>query len=259
MKTETAHKLVVDGHVHLYPCFDPARFLTTAQSRLATAARRNGAEAGALLFTETARDNAFEALKDGTLLPPGWQVDSTEGDPAIVLRSDRGGLPLIIVAGRQIQTRERIEVLALASDAPPPAEGTSLAEVLATLAADGVPALLPWGVGKWMGKRGRIVVKTFAETPGLLAGDNAGRPLGWRAPALFADHPVLPGSDPLPYPGAEANVGCYGGVLDGPFDLSRPGAAIRTRLAGLTKSPPSFGRRAGPAGFVTAQMRLRIG
>lgn len=259
MTNETTHKLVVDGHVHLYPCFDTARFLTAAQTNLAAAAHRYGAGAGALLFTETARDNAFDALKEGSLLPPGWQAEGAADDPALLLRSERGGLPLIIVAGRQIQTRERIEVLALASDAPVPADGTALAEVLATLAADGVPAVLPWGVGKWMGDRGRIVTQTFAQTPGLLAGDNAGRPVGWPAPALFADHPVIPGTDPLPYSGAETNVGRYGFVLEAPVALSRPGAAIRAWLAGLAASPPSFGRRAGPTGFAVGQARMRMG
>ena len=259
MTGRSANKLLVDGHVHLYPCFDPDRFLAAALSNLSAAAHRiGGVTAGALLFTETARDSAFNALTLGALVPSGWTVESAEGDPALVLRSAVGGLPLVIVAGRQIQTKERIEVLAVGSDAPPPPDGTPLADVLATLAVDGVPMILPWGVGKWMGERGRIVARTFAETPGLLAGDNAGRPLGWRAPEIFSKCPVLPGSDPLPYPGAETNVGSYGFVLDGPVDLSRPGATIRERLCGLAVSPPRFGNRAGPVDFVSSRVRFRL-
>lgn len=259
MTGDTANKLLVDGHVHLYPCFDPDRFLAAAHSNLTAAARQiGGVSAGALLFTETARDFAFDALKSGALAHSGWIVESAEGDPALVLRSAEGGLPLVIVAGRQIQTKERIEVLAVGSEAPPPPDGTPLADVLATLAANGVPMILPWGVGKWMGERGRIVARTFAETPGLLAGDNAGRPLGWRAPEIFSKWPVLPGSDPLPYPGAEANVGSYGFVLEGPVDLSRPGAVIRDRLSGLADSPARFGSRAGPVDFVTSRVRFRM-
>jgi hypothetical protein len=102
------------------------------------------------------------------------------------------------------------------------------------------------------------VTEALAAHPGILLGDNAGRPLGWPAPAVFDRAPVLPGTDPLPYPGAEAGVGRYGFLLEGAIDLDRPGAAIRAQLAGLTASPRHIGRRVGPVGFIAGQTRIRL-
>ena len=263
LSADTVTAVLVDGHVHLYPEFDPARFVVAAATNLAAAAHAAGIgpdrTANVLLLVETPRETGFADLRDGSLVLSGWRAEAAAlGDPAVILTPETGGQPLILVAGRQIQTAERIEVLAFATTAAPPADGTSLDEVLAALATQGVPAVLPWGAGKWIGRRGRRVRAALAAHPGVLLGDNAGRPIGWPSPKIFDRAPVLPGSDPLPYPGAEAGVGRYGFLLEGPIDLARPGAAIRDALLGLTATPRRVGRRVGPLGFIVGQTRMRL-
>lgn len=248
----TGGRVAVDGHVHLYPAFDVGRWLEAAAANLAAAGR--DVEAGVLLLTETADEGAFDRLGGG--VPAPWTRVACP-EPAAHVLTRPGALPLVVVAGHQIETAERIEVLALAGPRPCP-DGTPLDDVLAALAAAGTPAILPWGVGKWLGGRGRIVAKTLAAHPGVLLGDNAGRPRGWPAPAAFDGRVVLPGTDPLPRPGAEAGVGRYGFLLDGPLDAARPAADLCARLGRLASSPPRFGRRRGPLAATADQVRLRL-
>ena len=116
------------------------------------------------------------------------------------------------------------------------------------LAAGGL-AVLPWGFGKWWGRRGRVLDR-FLETadPGrVFLGDNGGRFAGAGEPRQFAlarrrSIPILPGSDPLPLAGDAHRVGSYGFVLDGPLDSTRPAAALKARLLALRDQPRGYGR-----------------
>lgn len=254
--------MLIDSHVHLYPAFDRARLLAAAAANLAAAARGLGGPAGAgvLFLTETCRDEAFAEMAAGQGVPDGWRVEGFAEDPQALRLLGQGGVELLIVAGRQLVSAERLEVLAVGHRDTAP-DGRPAAEILAGLRAAGVPAILPWGVGKWIGARGRLVAELVAAAPGpgLLLGDNAGRPLGWATPPLFRTGlPVLPGSDPLPVSGADVEAGRYGFVLEGAPDPVRPAADIRARLMAMTAQPVRFGRRTGPLGFVRRQTQLRL-
>lgn len=246
----------VDGHVHLYPCFDLEHGLDAAQANLATARRSTGlsdGSPGVLLLTETAAEGAFARL--AALSGTPWRLDRPEETALVLTRP--GAPPLVVVAGRQVQTAERIEVLAIGTTRPG-GDGTPLADLLDALTAEGTPAILPWGVGKWLGKRGRLVAETAAARPDLLLGDNAGRPVGWPAPPAFAGRVVLPGTDPLPFRGAEAGIGRFGFVLPGDLDLAAPASDLRRRLGALKTSPRGFGRRSGPLRAARDQILLRL-
>ena len=70
--------VLIDGHVHIYPDFDLSTFLDAAS-------RNFPGRRGCLLLTETARDDAFAALRDAQGLPAGWQVQTFADDPAAVV------------------------------------------------------------------------------------------------------------------------------------------------------------------------------
>ena len=250
-----AGAVAIDGHVHLYPEADLGRLFTAARDNLTRACPR--ATAIGLLLTETARDDAFAALASGSGVPPGWSVRSFPEDSAALEVDDGAGRPLLLVAGRQIVTAEGLEVLAPAT-ALRFADGRPVAEVLAELHAAGAPAILPWGLGKWLGARGGRVTELFAVGgAGLLAGDNAGRPPFWPRPAVFDRAPMLPGTDPLPVPGAETDVGRYGFVLEGGLDPQRPAADLAARLFALASQPAVIGRRQGLGQVIARQRALR--
>jgi hypothetical protein len=242
-----------DTHVHLYPCHDLRAALDGARARL-DGAGAAPADVRVLLLSERRTDRMFAALRDGAAGPlGGWRCAGGAGG-ALVLSAPGGGA-LHVLAGRQLVTRERLEVLALATEAAFD-DGLSVREALgAVRAAGGVP-VLPWAPGKWFFARGRIVAELLADSvPGdFLVGDTALRPLGWPEPALMRaarerGFAVLAGSDPLPFPGEEHRAGRYGVEFDGAFDPARPAASIRAllptpgRLIGRRLSFPGVVRR----------------
>ncbi|MEY8800942.1 hypothetical protein AB9K35_11565 [Leisingera sp. XS_AS12] len=192
-------------------------------------------------------------------MPVGWRLQRLPDDPAAaVLHRERDGAALTVIAGRQVITAERIEVLALAT-VRRFRDGCPAGELLAELWEAGIPAVLPWGVGKWLGRRGRLVAELLhvQAGPGLFLGDNAGRPRVWPTPALFRQRPVLPGSDPLPVPGAEVGAGGYGFALEGRLDQGRPATDLRARLMALTGNPRVTGGRRGLVAVLAEQFALR--
>ncbi|MCL6285287.1 hypothetical protein M3P21_17295 [Ruegeria sp. 2012CJ41-6] len=246
--------ILVDGHVHLYGSADRQRFFEAAWRNLSAAVPAVATYwQGCLLLTETARDSAFEALRSDAP-PDGWKLRTIPQDPgALVLHRD--GAALTVIAGRQVVTSEGIEILALPTTRRFE-DGQPAAALLAELHDDAIPAVLPWGLGKWMGRRGRLVAELARSGPGVSLGDNAGRPPGWRVP-LFGGAVVLPGTDPLPLPGAEDGVGRYGFTLPGRLDPDRPAIDMAQRLLALDTQPPVFGQRRTLGAVLSEQIALR--
>lgn len=235
-------RVAVDMHVHLYPYYDAHALLTAAARNLQEAAPT--ADRFALYLTDRAGQHAFRDLRDGTLKPPVWHLQTTP-DPHALLFSTRDERRLLVLAARQIVTRERLEVLALGT-AEEIADGAPAAEVVARVRAAGALPVLPWGLGKWLGARGRQVRALIeAAQPGELAvADTCLRPalLGESSllrAARARNLPVLAGTDPLPRLGEEEMAGRFGVLVEGAFDedhaavsltglLSRAGAHLQT-------------------------------
>lgn len=223
-------RLLVDGHVHLHAAHDEVAMMESSFQRL----RSFAPGLPTLFLTECAGVSVFEKWRDG---PARVGVRQTgEGESIVV--DDR----LLILAGRQVVTRERIEVLALATTSRIK-DGLGLEETLDQVEQAGAVAVLPWGLGKWLGARGKRI-EEVAASRSLLLGDNAGRPGFWPEPGIFKRHPVLPGTDPLRASGEERLVGGYGFLLDCEIELDRPADSIRHALLQLKAGgPPRIGRR----------------
>lgn len=246
-------EFIVDGHVHVHPAYDERSFLTAARENLS----RHGDGMPTLLLAEMAGANVFARWRSGNA---PWEVTLTDEPHSLLLGKPSAPnlqpSTLLVIAGRQIATAERLEVMALFSD-DRFEDGQSLDRTLDAVTGAGALPLLPWGVGKWSGRRGQLVARA-AKRPGVLLGDNAGRPLGWPEPSIFHRHVVLPGTDPLRLRSEESVVGTYGFKLHGEFDMRTPARDIRSALEKLTRSPERFGRRVGPAGFLRQQAALRL-
>jgi hypothetical protein len=257
---------LVDGHVHLHDCFEVPDFLDAAAANLAAAAKRlglPGKPTGCLLLAEAQGVDGFARLADGTASTGAWRVSPT-GEPVSLMARRQGALPIVLVAGRQIVSRERLEVLAVGTRATF-ADGRPLDQALAGVMAADAVAVVPWGVGKWQGARGRLIADLLERDRdrSLFVGDNGGR-LGFAPrPKLFARAqrrcvPVLAGSDPLPSPGQLAKVGGYGFVAAVDLDAQAPFAALRGYLQGLATSPQTFGRLESLPGFVRSQLAMQV-
>jgi subtilisin family serine protease len=127
--------------------------------------------------------------------------------------------PILVVPGTQAISVEGLEVLSLGVELPN-ADRVSVAELVNYVQAAGGVPVIPWGVGKWIGRRGKLVeglLQNKDTANNLLLADNANRPWWWPYPKLLkaaarANRSVVSGSDPLPVRGDEVRIGS-GGVL----------------------------------------------
>ncbi|MEO1919149.1 MAG: class I SAM-dependent methyltransferase, partial [Paracoccaceae bacterium] len=248
--------VLIDSHVHLYSCYDLPRLFDSAHENFCKQANELGSAVfdSVMLLTESAGHNYFSSICDGSWSHPSgklghWRVFPT-GEPYSVVLKNNTQDRIFLIAGRQIETSERIEVSALFTDRRF-TEGRSLKETVFDISDAKALAVLPWGVGKWLGQRGRILTKAISTySTSVLLADNGSRPVFWPRPKAFAlaeqlGVKILAGSDPLPIPGDEKRIGSFGFVLPGPLDESRPGADIRQKIQQLGLSPERFGRLQG--------------
>lgn len=231
--------MLVDAHVHVHPCFSAEALLDGAFRNFRRAASDLGhSEAvGCLMLAEMAGVHWFRQFR--------------EEREAIVVR---GTERLVVVAGRQIVTRERLEVLALGRDVDIP-DGLSLSEALHRVRESGALPVLPWGFGKWWGRRGALVEDAISSEGELYLGDNSGRP--WFA-GMRRGRLVLPGSDPLPFPDQAGRAGSFGFVLEGPLDLRNPAEDLLRRIRALREQPRTYGRGETLPGFLWNQASLQL-
>ena len=265
--------IYLDGHVHIYQEFSLVDLFAAAFGNL-TRQRELIAPAEPasflLLLTEGAGYNRFTELRrvvesGAGELSGGWQLENTaeEGSLRVVGRGRDTVNCLYLVAGRQLITRERLEVLALACPTLL-ADGRSLAETVGEVRAAGGVAVLPWGVGKWLGRRGKIVESYLqsADPEGLFVGDNGGRPVFWPEPGLFATAArrrigLLSGSDPLPLTGEERRCGGFGTSLTGDCGGQTPAADLQKALVEGKADLRPFGRRLALGQFLRTRLALQ--
>ena len=67
---------------------------------------------------------------------------------------------------------------------------------------------------------------------------------------------VIAGSDPLPLAGEIERPGSFGCLLEGPFSVNRPAAALRDLLAESTPRPFGLGRSL--PSFVRSQLAMQL-
>ncbi|GMQ88876.1 MAG: hypothetical protein BMS9Abin09_0316 [Gammaproteobacteria bacterium] len=264
--------VLVDTHVHAYPCFDLGELFNAACrnfSRVPLLAGDTAPFVGVLVLTENAGLHVFRDLRAaaeaegadaGMLADSSWQVTTEPGGVWVI---DAEGRRLLLLPGRQIVSAEGLEVLALFVDHNIK-DGATAEALVEHIGRSGGIAVLPWGVGKWFGRRGRILRRIVLERGSEVAlGDNGGRPWFWPRPGAFRlarsrGVAVLPGTDPLPLPGEERLVGSCGCLLQ-----VHPGASgmIPAIVASLRDGPGggcTYGRREKAGRFFLNQVRLRV-
>lgn len=267
MSTVTA---VVDAHVHIHSCHRPDELLSNAYRNLSAAQDGRAAPALFLLLTECAGDDYFaalQALAQGTpqangLLLKQWAMAATQEDNSVIAES--GARQLFIVAGRQVACREGLEVLVLGTTQRLP-DGLPIREVLTETASWGVPRVIPWGPGKWLFHRGRLLSALVQEFRGplLFLGDEGGRPVFWGYPQHFGRAARLgvrdlPGTDPLPFPHDVSKVGRMGFRTRIDLDRSHPAASLLTALREESTHPERFAILESPWRFVRNQIGMQL-
>lgn len=214
-------RLFTDTHVHLYRREDIRPALDAAERNFRSAGAALD-DCGLLMLADPAHVDAFEWIRQD--LSPDTEVVESASDWTVVEQPDdhtlrlskSGRMMLVVLSGEQAISSENLEVLVFPPLALKPKSVPAASIVSQSASASGT-AILPWGVGKWLGGRGREVAKMIdcgSENPVILA-DNGGRPSLWPRSGLLnaaksAGLPVVTGTDPLPLPGESDRIGSFG-------------------------------------------------
>lgn len=231
-------QIAIDAHVHLYPFYDLRQALAYALKNLEEAALKAGCQARslkALLLAERHDCQIFKELKQQTLQIAGFEQQLCTDLNALHYTTLLGD-ELFIIAGRQIVSAERLEILSQFS-ANLIADGLPAREVIRTILGEGAKPVINWAPGKWFGQRGRLVEELMHEFgPKLYVCDTALRPQGFAEPLLFkVAHelkiPILAGSDPFPFVSEEKRIGRYALYLEDGFDPEKPSVSLAQAFA----------------------------
>lgn len=238
-------RLVADTHVHIYPFYDITLALNTLRTNLSLLDE----QATCMVFLAERSDcNFYSNFKQNIAgsLSPEIRVHYLEN--ALHLQ-EPGYSDLYIFPGRQIITRERIEILSLTIDQRIPDKLTAREVVDTIRQKEGIP-VLSWAPGKWFFKRNKIVRDLIdSNKPGsLLIGDTTLRPTCWPQPLLMRRAvrkglTIISGSDPLPFAEEEQVMGRYAILMDSDFDPDNPAKSIRSIFTQPGFSPSLIGKR----------------
>ena len=251
MNQPTLQTIVLDAHVHLYPCYHLDKALEALFMNLA----QLGSNVAKVAFLAERFDcNYFEDLKNSRCpdLPDSIRVLPNTEKNLLRLYYENQDDELLLFAGRQIVTRERIEVLAVNWNHPVPND-LSARDVIHQVGAEGGIPIVSWSPGKWMFERGKVVSQLLTEFPpdSFALGDTTLRPIGWNTPKLMkkgiaSGFTLTAGSDPLPFEGEEKRLGSYGSLTRSAFDMNAPLDSIRDLLLTSSRNSQLVGKRNPP-------------
>ncbi len=114
-------KLIVDGHVHFYSCYDPDKFFDVAIKNMDAMFHAiypsDDKFTKILLFAEGRWNDYFSRFKKNSNMgkQSKYKFENTKEDNSLVLTKNNQPL-CYILAGRQIVTREKLEILSIASN-----------------------------------------------------------------------------------------------------------------------------------------------
>ena len=264
-------QFIADGHVHIYPFMSIQNVLDSAYrnfSDFCELSNQNGS-VGFLCIADPDNVNGYDRLLaidkfSGPDAVENW-VRLDEDSRSVVLRHSSGA-DIVAIKGQQLITSEGLEVLGIGYNATLKS-GLTLPNTVAKIRNTGGWSVLAWGVGKWLGRRGRLVtdlIMSESESADVMLTDNGGRPWCWSRVSQFElarerGMRILAGTDPLPLKGEECRIGSYGfshqlkrnagESMLGAFCRMLEDSEVAVRMTGPNMS---IGR------FVSNQLRLRL-
>ena len=268
--------ILIDAHVHIHPEFSIESFFSAAWDNFSLAAKKrnvSGRSDFVLALTEGATCDVFASLKEqASPLPEpseklpsttSWKYYLTAEPDSLIVRKNADTMYLI--AGRQLISKENIELLSLFSSATIKDRSLALKDLALAVSDKGGMPVVPWGVGKWFGGRGKLVegLLSTSQDISLLVGDNGNRPGFWPFPTLLRKAldlgiPVLSGSDPLPLPSHTSRPGTFGALfLDAEISIDTPIDSLRKILKDKQEII-AFGRGVGSFQFIVDQLQVNL-
>lgn len=209
---------IIDTHIHCYRHQDLSKVLDhLSQNMEAEFESENYGKhqpQKVAFFTNSKMDNSWHfilQLAETNELVGQWKFH-LKNRLVIAVHPAMGEITL--APARQVNTKERLELLILGCDQP--LDDDLPAEHYILNYHDENRIVCPWGVGKWLGRRGEILSALQSKYSNLFClGDNGGRPWLWKKVPHFATakslgQEILNGSDPLPIDNELHRCGSYG-------------------------------------------------
>lgn len=266
MPQNSSSLVLCDAHVHIYDCFDHDVFFDATRTNFnqkAVALNQSTSYIPVLLLSEAKQDRWFSKLKENLSSARNWSFSPTD-EPTSLTAQHTDGYQITIINGRQIVTEENIEVLALATNKIL-TDGKPAEEVIDWAIDNNAIIVIPWGFGKWWGKRGKVVLDILKKYPPehVFLGDNSGRPWFLGKPKHFGlaeneQRHILPGSDPLPFSSETARPGSVGFYFTNDFDRNSPAKCIHNYLKKPTATIENYMHLENLLPFLKNQFAMQI-
>lgn len=253
-------RIIMDGHVHIYPGYDVPEAVECLFCNLTANAPAAPPETCTVMIGLLAESRACRFYRDiaqsrTSINSESWRFEAGPDEGSVTIH-EHGVIKGFLVAGRQIVTAEKLEVLGLGSDISVN-DGLPAEETIRAVRAQGAVPVLSWSPGKWFFARGKRVQSLLeTHTPGdFLMGDTGLRPTVWPLPFLMKSAArqgfvIIGGSDALPLPGEECQLGSYGVSCLAQFDPCKPADSLRRILADPATRPIPLGHRSRPLPFL---------
>ena len=247
MLTRIEGNVFVDAHAHLHGCFDLKSALCSAFENFRTRASESDEPTahwrGCLMVSELDATPPDVAAAKTRLGIPGFSVTATNEPGSVTVREDQSGDCIDMIFGNQIVCYEGLEALIYGHKTPIP-PGLSLKETVEAALDQKAMIVLPWGFGKWKGRRGVVLdeflsvcanIDKFQER--IFIGDSAARLAVSSTPAPILKAELLgfknlPGSDPLPFENEFRKLGISGFEITLIADHMNP---LDTLIDGLSR------------------------
>lgn len=252
-------KIIADTHVHLYPCYDYSLALKNLALNLSSLCPDDTVKAAFL--TDRFQYRFHEDFLMGKIKTEDQGLTLTLGPDmkTLILKTEK--TQVYLFPGYQINCAEKIELIGMGL-LTPIHDGLSLEETLKEIRSQRAIPILPWGAGKWLFKRGKIIERLIplAKDYSLLFADTFMRP------ALMPDSRIirqirtvqknlLAGSDPLPMKGEEKILGRYSTLFEGEFDPLNPLFSMQSILLSGFQPFIPLGKRASLPEFTLRHFR----
>jgi len=264
--------IFVDAHVHIYDNFNLEKFFDNALSNFRKVANEKSKKNFFffLLLAESHGFNYFNRLKEinknnNALVQSigKWSVSLTQDINSIIINT-KDNNEIFLISGRQVISKEGFEVLALFSNLKIE-DGLPIAELLdLIIKVEGLP-VIPWGFGKWLGKRKDCLLKILngVKYSNLFLGDNSGRISIIARPKIFniAEKKgirILAGTDPLPLSSEEKRPGSFGFSIKGSITRENPAIDLKQKIINHNSQFESYGKLENPLRFMRNQLAMQV-
>lgn len=271
MTTSELSFIIADAHVHIHDYTSINKVLDSALYNFQQAAHHITTDLkqqlGVLFLADMGDGQLFQQLSEDAQVETeqwrgDWTLKPTDEDTS-VFACHKSGQQILLLAGYQIVTQENLEVLSIISTGCIE-NHLPLPETIRQIKDHGGLPVIPWGFGKWFGKRGKIVNHLIqsSDCTEILMGDNGNRPMFWINPIYLNQAKkqgirILPGTDPLPIHTELSRPGSFGFYMQGVVEASTPGSCLKEMLLDAKVTLQPYGSLEKPLRFFKNQIQIR--